>query len=91
MKLHFNPNQSYQLDAIRAITDIFKGQENSQLSLNVAEGILPEIGTGKTYVYLRTSSSLNNQCFACHKQAWAALNNIAQHLLPQSQAQLKHS
>ena len=35
MKLHFNPNQSYQLDAIRAVTDIFKGQENSQLSLNM--------------------------------------------------------
>jgi restriction endonuclease len=26
MKLHFDPNQSYQLDAIRAITDVFEGQ-----------------------------------------------------------------
>jgi restriction endonuclease len=27
MKLHFDPNQPYQLDAIRAITDVFEGQE----------------------------------------------------------------
>jgi restriction endonuclease len=29
MKLHFSPNQPYQLDAIRAITDIFEGQKLS--------------------------------------------------------------
>jgi restriction endonuclease len=27
MKLHFSPNHPYQLDAIRAVTDVFEGQE----------------------------------------------------------------
>jgi len=50
MKLHFNPNQSYQLDAIRAITDIFKGQEleNADISLHITNGILSETGLGNT-------------------------------------------
>lgn len=36
MKLNFDPNQEYQLDAIKAVIDVFEGQalNNEQLSLN---------------------------------------------------------
>ncbi len=36
MKLNFGPNQEYQLDAIKAVIDVFEGQalNNEQLSLN---------------------------------------------------------
>ena len=27
MKLHFDPDQSYQHEAIRSVTDIFEGQD----------------------------------------------------------------
>ena len=30
MKLHFDPNQQYQLDAVKSIVDIFEGQPLSQ-------------------------------------------------------------
>ena len=39
MKLHFDSNQQYQLDAIRAVTDIFEGQDLFENSSNT-EGIL---------------------------------------------------
>ena len=30
MKLHFDPNQQYQLDAVKSIVDIFEGQPLNQ-------------------------------------------------------------
>ena len=35
MKLRFDPNQQYQLDAIRAVVDIFKGQPNTINGINI--------------------------------------------------------
>jgi len=50
MKLHFSPNQPYQLNAIRAITDIFEGQKLSnndfEFSLQTAGGMFSENGFG---------------------------------------------
>jgi type III restriction enzyme len=50
MKLHFSPNQPYQLDAIRAITDVFEGQKLSnsdfEFSLNATGAMLSENGFG---------------------------------------------
>lgn len=40
MKLKFDPNQQYQLDAIRAVVDIFKGQPNTINGINIP-GQLP--------------------------------------------------
>ena len=39
MKLQFDPNQSYQLDAINSITGIFEGQplEDTSLEYNLSE------------------------------------------------------
>lgn len=39
MKLKFDPNQQYQLDAIRAAADIFKGQPNTTNDVNIPERI----------------------------------------------------
>ena len=114
MKLHFEPNLDYQLQAIEAVCDLFRGQEvcrteftvmrdpvGSQVRLGFAEndlgignrltlpdddilknlrsiqirnGLPPsgsldsgdftvemETGTGKTYVYLRTTFELNKR------------------------------
>jgi len=33
MKLHFDPNQGYQLDAIAAVTDLFKGQPGPEAGM----------------------------------------------------------
>ena len=50
MKLHFDPNQPYQLDAIRAVTDIFEGQElksaDFEFSVNSAGSLFTEMGFG---------------------------------------------
>ena len=48
MKLHFDPNQPYQLDAIRAVTDIFVGQElrSGAFSLHTAGEMFSETGFG---------------------------------------------
>ena len=40
MKLKFDPNQQYQLDAIQAVVDIFKGQPNTINGINIL-GQLP--------------------------------------------------
>jgi type III restriction enzyme len=52
MKLHFNPNQPYQQDAIRAVTDIFEGQEMSNddfgFSLQTTGSILNGFGNSLT-------------------------------------------
>ena len=50
MKLHFDSNQEYQQEAIKAITDIFKGQELSrgdfEFSLHVTGPLITENGFG---------------------------------------------
>jgi len=48
MKLHFDPNQPYQLDAIRAVTDIFEGQglKNGEFSIHADGEMLSELGFG---------------------------------------------
>jgi type III restriction enzyme len=61
MKLHFDSNQEYQLDAIKAITDIFEGQPLSggdfEFSVSAAGALISENGLGnrlllnKTQVY----------------------------------------
>ena len=38
MKLQFNSNQQYQLDAISAVTDLFKGQTASHTLFGVTRG-----------------------------------------------------
>src|SRR3972149_4580917 len=50
MKLHFDSNQEYQIEAIRAITDLFEGQPLSsgdfEFSLNETGVLLTENGVG---------------------------------------------
>jgi type III restriction enzyme len=50
MKLHFDSNQEYQLDAIQAITDIFEGQPLSggdfEFSVSSVGALLSEFGLG---------------------------------------------
>ena len=50
MKLHFDSNQSYQWDALKAITDIFEGQPLSsgdfEFSVNATGALLSENGFG---------------------------------------------
>ena len=50
MKLHFDPNQPYQIDAVRAVTGIFEGQElkdtDFEFSVHTAGSIFSEEGFG---------------------------------------------
>lgn len=50
MKLHFDSNQEYQIEAIRAVTDIFEGQPLSggdfEFSLTATGALLSENGVG---------------------------------------------
>ena len=39
MKLEFDPNQQFQLDAIEAITDLFEGQPQGAAERVTAEGV----------------------------------------------------
>jgi type III restriction enzyme len=52
MKLHFDSNQEYQIDAIRAVTDIFEGQPLSgrdfEFSLTETGALLSENGVGNS-------------------------------------------
>ena len=54
MKLHFDSNQSYQQEAIKAITDIFEGQplDNSEFeySINTSGSLLSENGFGNNLI-----------------------------------------
>ncbi len=63
MKLHFDPNQDYQLQAIKSIVDIFEGQplSRSDFEFSIAEGSLQlsENGVGNNLV-LSEEQSLNN-------------------------------
>lgn len=50
MKLHFNSNQEYQIDAIMAVTDLFEGQPliggDFEFSLTATGALLSENGVG---------------------------------------------
>jgi type III restriction enzyme len=50
MKLHFDPNQEYQLQAIRAVTDLFEGQPlrggDFEFSLQSPGALHKELGVG---------------------------------------------
>lgn len=54
MKLHFDSNQSYQQEAIKAITDIFEGQplDNSdfEYTINTSGSLLSENGFGNNLI-----------------------------------------
>ena len=54
MKLHFNPNQDYQLEAIKATVDLFEGQPSSkgEYEFGVSEGSLKfsENGVGNNLI-----------------------------------------
>ncbi|MCI0468539.1 MAG: hypothetical protein L0Y62_00555 [Nitrospirae bacterium] len=52
MKLHFDSNQEYQIDAIRSVTDLFEGQPLSggdfEFSLTETGVLLSENGVGNS-------------------------------------------
>lgn len=63
MKLHFDPSQDYQLQAIKSIVDIFEGQplSRSDFEFSITEGSLQltEDGVGNNLV-LSEDQTLNN-------------------------------
>src|SRR4030042_6772791 len=73
MKLHFDSNQEYQIDAIRAVTDIFEGQPLSggdfEFSLTETGALLSENGVG-------------NRLTLTEEQVWENVKSIQQHLTP---------
>jgi type III restriction enzyme len=50
MKLHFDSNQEYQLEAIKSVTDLFEGQPlnggDFEFTLTQSEQLLTENGFG---------------------------------------------
>ena len=75
MKLHFDSNQEYQIDAIRAVTDIFEGQPLSggdfEFSLTETGALLSENGVG-------------NRLTLAEEQIWENVKRIQQHNLTPS-------
>ncbi len=63
MKLHFDSNQPYQLDAIRSVTDIFEGQDlksnDFEFSLHTAGSMFSEEGFGNNLT-ISEEQILNN-------------------------------
>jgi type III restriction enzyme len=70
MKLHFDRNQEYQIEAIRAVTDIFEGQPLSsgdfEFSLTQTGALLSENGVG-------------NRLTLTEEQIWENVKRIQQH------------
>jgi type III restriction enzyme len=64
MKLHFDPSQSFQLDAIKAITDIFEGQPlnggDFEFSINLAGALHNENGFGNKTTFSDLESLSKN-------------------------------
>ncbi len=75
MKLHFDSNQEYQIDAIRAVTDIFEGQPLSggdfEFSFTATGALLSENGVG-------------NRLTLTEEQIWENVKRIQQHNLTPS-------
>lgn len=73
MKLHFDSNQEYQIEAVRAVTDIFEGQPLSggdfEFSLTETGALLSENGVG-------------NRLTLTEEQIWENVKRIQQHLTP---------
>ncbi|MBI5047479.1 MAG: DEAD/DEAH box helicase family protein [Deltaproteobacteria bacterium] len=69
MKLHFDSNQEYQIDAIKAVTDILEGQPLSgvdfEFSLTAAGALLSENGVG-------------NRLTLTEEQVWENVRRIQQ-------------
>ncbi len=69
MKLHFDSNQEYQIEAIRAVTDIFEGQPLSggdfEFSLTETGSLLSENGVG-------------NRLTLTEEQVWENVERIQQ-------------
>ena len=69
MKLHFDSNQEYQIEAIRAVTDIFEGQPLSggdfEFSLTETGSLLSENGVG-------------NRLTLTEEQIWENVKSIQQ-------------
>jgi hypothetical protein len=58
MKLHFDANQDYQLDAVKAVTDLFEGQPLSSGDFELAMqtgALFPKVGLGTNYPYRKSS------------------------------------
>jgi type III restriction enzyme len=70
MKLHFDSNQEYQIEAIRAVTDIFEGQPLSggdfEFSLTETGALISENGVG-------------NRLTLTEEQVWENVKSIQQH------------
>jgi len=70
MKLHFDSNQEYQIEAIRAVTDLFEGQPLSsgdfEFSLTQTGALLSENGVG-------------NRLTLTEEQVWENVKSIQQH------------
>mgnify|MGYP001617051456 FL=1 len=70
MKLHFDSNQEYQIEAIRAVTDIFEGQPLSggdfEFSFTESGALLSENGVG-------------NRLTLTKEQIWDNVRRVQQH------------
>src|SRR3990172_5604529 len=70
MKLHFDSNQEYQIEAIKTVTDLFEGQPLSggdfEFSLNETGALLSENGVG-------------NKLALTEEQIWENVKSIQQH------------
>ena len=55
MKIRFNPNLDYQLDAINSVVDIFKGQEDCLSSFSIKQEMV-----GKNLNRLGIANRLDN-------------------------------
>ena len=63
MKLHFDSNQEYQQEAVKAITEIFEGQPLSssdfEFSINATGALLSENGFGNNLTLTEEQILLN--------------------------------
>ena len=66
MKLKFDPNQQYQLDAIDAVVDIFRGQQNITNGVSIP-GQLPLVIEGQQ-LSLETAGARGNNLLLSEDQ-----------------------
>ena len=59
MKIHFDPNQQFQLDAVAAVTNLFEGQPQSASSITpIHVGDFGEIFAGQAQTELGVGNQL---------------------------------